>query len=161
MRHRNAPKRYYIPGGIYFITTKTHRNYEYFREPILCELFMEDLEICKELKRFCLYAFCLIYDHLHLLLRPCDAYDISEIMHNIKMNSSRNINKAIVGEDTYPRLRGDNYPKFKWQQGFYDHVIRGEKDFENHYWYTAYNFEKHKLSNNWKYTSLNFPELIQ
>jgi REP element-mobilizing transposase RayT len=166
MLHRNTPQRYYVPGGIYFITTKTSCNYKYFREPVLCELLMENLIICKELKQFRLYAFCLTYDHLHLLLQPCDKYDISKVMHNLKMNLSRNINKVIdykdpVGEDTYPHLRGNNYPKFKWQRGFYDHVIRDEKDFENHYRYTVYNFKKHGLLDNWEYTSLNFPELIQ
>ena len=162
--HRNTPRRYYVSGGIYFITTKTYSNYEYFRAPIFCKLFMDDFEISKKLKQFRLYAFCLIYDHLHLLVQPYEKYDISEVMHNLKMNVSRNINKNIgyevpVGEDTYPRLREDNHLKFKWQRGFYDHVIRDEQDFLNHYHYTIYNYLKHNLPQNWQYTSLNFPEL--
>ena len=59
------------------------------------------------------------------------------------------------------------YPKFKWQSSFYDHYIRfhnnhlkKEKDWNYHYNYTVYNHLKHGLPDNWKYTSLNYPELI-
>jgi len=51
-------------------------------------------------------------------------------------------------------------PKFKWQKSYYDHIIRNKKDFEYHYNYAVYNFQKHKLPNDWKYTSLNYEDLI-
>ena len=50
--------------------------------------------------------------------------------------------------------------KFKWQKSYRDHIIRNEKDFENHYHYTVYNFQKHNLPDDWKYTSLNYKELV-
>ena len=68
---------------------------------------------------------------------------------------------AIVYSNTNP------YPKFQWQKSFYDHIIRfhdnivrQEKDWDFHYNYTVYNHIKHGLPENWKYTSLKFPELI-
>ena len=51
-------------------------------------------------------------------------------------------------------------PKFKWQKSYHDHIIRNTRDFENHYNYTVYNFQKHNLPENWKYTSLNYGEMI-
>ena len=51
-------------------------------------------------------------------------------------------------------------PKFKWQKSYYDHIIRNKKDFEYHYNYTVYNFQKHKLPDDWKYTSLNYENLV-
>ncbi|MCX6746232.1 MAG: hypothetical protein NTX00_04440, partial [Candidatus Parcubacteria bacterium] len=59
------------------------------------------------------------------------------------------------------------YPKFRWQLSFYDHYIRfhddhlrRQKDWDYHYDYTIYNHLKHGLPENWQYTSLNYPELI-
>ena len=53
-----------------------------------------------------------------------------------------------------------HHPKFKWQKSFYDHIIRNQNDYEKHWNYTMNNFSKHNLPENWKYTGLNFPELI-
>ncbi len=52
------------------------------------------------------------------------------------------------------------FPQFKWQKSFHDHIIRNQKDFEIRYKYTAYNYIKHELPKKWKYTSLNYPELL-
>ena len=39
-------------------------------------------------------------------------------------------------------------------------MIRDERDFENKYIYTVYNFRKHKLPNDWQYTSLNYEDMV-
>ncbi len=193
----SAPKRIYLNNQIYFITTKIYQNIEYFKESIFCDLLIENLRICKRLKRFELYAFCLLYEHLHLLLKPNGKYNISNIMFSLKKQFSHDVNRVMgfnekypnmgeqtnvggktnVGEQTFVRLQlfvqtlhrkfvhkyGYNQsttPMFKWQKSFYDHIIRSENDFYNHYRYTAYNFQKHNLPKNWKYTSLYFPDLV-
>ena len=51
-------------------------------------------------------------------------------------------------------------PKFQWQKSFYDHYIRCEKDFEYHMNYVINNHKKHGLPDDWPYTSLNYPALI-
>ena len=53
-----------------------------------------------------------------------------------------------------------HHPKFKWQKSFFDHIIRNEKDYEYHWNYTMNNFAKHHLPENWKYTGLNYQDLI-
>ena len=64
--------------------------------------------------------------------------------------------------EQYINKYGNNFthPKFKWQKSFHDHIIRNENDLQNHWNYTMYNFLKHNLSENWKYTGLNFTNLI-
>jgi len=52
------------------------------------------------------------------------------------------------------------FPKFKWKKSFYDHIIRNQKDYDNHWNYTMYNFKKHGLPENWQYTGLNYPEML-
>ena len=96
-QHRNSQKRYYEENSIYFIVTKTFQNFPYFKEPIFCELFIEELKLCKELKKFKLYGFCVIYDHLNLLIHPNNEFNISKVMKSLKENVSRDINYIISG----------------------------------------------------------------
>lgn len=107
--HRNSQKRIYGEDYIYFITTNTQRRFPYFKEKIFCELFVENLRICKELKKFKLYGFVVIPDHVHLLIQPNDEYNISKTMKSLKENFSRNANIIMnitnEGETTSSRLR--------------------------------------------------------
>ncbi len=177
-------QRFFDKDYIYFVTGKTYQNFPYFKEEIFCDLWIEELRICKDLKQFKLLAFCLNYDHFHLLLQPGEEFNISQVMQCLKCYFSQDANKIIgynpiVAESSSSRLQvggaikkgreqfikkyGTNqkqFSKFKWQPSFHDRVMRNEKDLENHFNYTAYNFQKHELPDNWKYTSLNFPELV-
>ena len=188
--HRNSFKRFYDQDNIYYIVAKTQDNFPYFKEPIFCELLIEELKLCKELKMFKLYAFSIIYDHVNLLIQPGDKYNISKVMQFIKRHTTRNANyimgyanenvytvgeigqsrlpvrkhinliKKLQNNFTYKYGKAQNpFPPFQWQQSFYDHVIRNEKDFEAHLDYTIDNHIKHGLPEDWKYTSLDYVDL--
>ncbi|MFH1545777.1 MAG: transposase [Patescibacteria group bacterium] len=197
MLHKNSQKRIYEEGAIYFITSKVDIDHrvnlgvkEFFREEIFCELWLEELKLVKELKQFELFAFCLLPDHFHLLLRTKGNENISRVMQFFKRHFSRNANwlsgclpegdirecrllqdednkhlKEVVSShdeklrEMKKRIR-NHFPKFVWQKSFHDHIIRGERDFENHFIYATQNHIKHGLSENWKYTSLNYSEMI-
>jgi REP element-mobilizing transposase RayT len=140
--HRNSQKRMYVEEGIYFVTFNTNDKYPYFEEEIFCEVFMDNLRICRQLKRFELYAYNLLYDHAHLLLKPGRGYNVSKIIQNLKMNTSRNINKIMGYEtdesaNTYSRFDIGKYrkafihkygkfqsemPRFQWQKSFHTHT---------------------------------------
>jgi len=93
--HRNSQKRFYNKNYIYFVTVNTYQKFPYFKEKILCDLFLEELKICKQIKKFRLYAFCLNYDHFHLLLQP-GSVNISKIMQFLKRHFSRNANVIML-----------------------------------------------------------------
>ncbi len=139
--HRNSQKRYYINGAIYFITTVTYDRYPYFQDEILCRFFIEDLYLCKDLKKFELYGYSIIPDHVHLLIQPGNDFTISEIMRSLKTNFSRNINKIMPY-------------KFKWQQSFHDHIIRNGADYQNHVNYIKNQVNIHDLHDDmWMWVS--------
>ena len=84
--HRNSQKRVY-GDYVYFITCDVHNQIEYFKEEILCEFWMEELKLAKKLENFRLFAFCLNYDHFHLLMKPNNnVANYSKIMQFIKRN---------------------------------------------------------------------------
>lgn len=182
--YKDWPKRIHIPNATYFVTTATKDRIEYFKSETLAELFVKELSFCKRLKRFELYAFIILPDHIHLLIKPGKA-NISEIMRSLKANFSRNVNKMFsVGAVTSPHLQRDDKNKltsphlrngnngreltsqhllvngFYWQKSFHDHYIRNKRDFDNHFKYTIYNYIHHGIDDECKFTSLNYPDLI-
>lgn len=183
MQHRNSQKRDYSENNVYFVTANCFETFCYFQENIFCEIFIQDLKIAKELKEFKFCGFCLNYNHIHLLVHPSNKFNVSEIMQNIKRTCSLHTNQIISGnlsvsDNIYCSLQRDffvqmrnrfiqkygpnqvKFPKFKWQKSFHDHIIKNSIDFENHNKYTIFNFQKHNLPENWKYTSLNYSEMI-
>jgi len=132
--HRNSQKRFYDQDYIYFITTITQQRFPFFREDIFCRLFLDNLRISKKIKEFKLYAFTIIPDHIHLLIKPEGKNNISEIMHTIKRHFSRNINLIIddanivfnEGEVCKPRLHLDAHD-------FNKEIIRYRKLFVEKY----------------------------
>ncbi len=112
-RHRNSQKRIYGEEYVYFITTNVADRRPFFKQKLFCDLFIENLRLCKELKDFKLYGFVIIPCHVHMMIEPGKDYDISKIMKSLKENFSRNVNQIIKppheGETTSSRLReGDN-----------------------------------------------------
>ena len=91
-KHRNSQKRIIFEDAVYFVTSKTFDNYPYFREPIFCDLFIENLCLCKRLKKFFLFGWVLNYDHFHMQIQPNDEFNISEVMQFLKRHISRNLN---------------------------------------------------------------------
>jgi len=94
--HRNYFQRFYGSTKIYFIVTKTEGNFPYFEEVLLCDLLIEQLRLCKKLKGFFLYAFSIMYDHLNLLIRCNETYNISKVIQSIKKEFSRNANYILI-----------------------------------------------------------------
>jgi REP element-mobilizing transposase RayT len=116
--HRNSQKRIYCDDAVYFVTCKTSDNYPFFREQVFCDLFVENLRVCKKLKGFLLYAWVLAYDHFHLLLKPNDKFNLSDVMFSIKKQFSHNVNIVMdynrsythpEGAQSIARLRNGDY----------------------------------------------------
>jgi putative transposase len=184
MLHRNSQKRIITDGLIYFVTTVTQNRLPYFKNPVICDLFIEELKVCKKMKKFNLYAFCILKEHLHLMIEPGHQCNISEIMRTLKTNFSRNVNYLLEGGVTSRRLQfgrndlikhyqfllqlqfklaNSEYKKFYWQGSYFDHIIRNDHDFDCHLDYTIFNYEKHYRDNypdNYQYSSLNYADLI-
>jgi len=208
--HHNSQKRFYGPNKIYFITTNTVERFPFFKEDLFCQLFIDNLKICKHFRKFYLYGFILIPDHTHLIMEPIGIFNISEIMQYLKRHFSRQVNFIFgtnnegeigasnnEGEIGQSRLQvsthknftdiilehenklkqiknefikkygqaKNNFPKFKWQSSFHDHVIRGEQDFYNHLNYIAINCIKHNLCKDeekykWSFLNEEFDDFI-
>jgi len=145
MEIKRKPKHIKIEEGIYFITSHTLNFEPIFKEVKLIQTFYNSLIKVQKILNFPIYAYVILLNHFHLILKTPVKGDLSEIMFRIKGFSSREINKAR-----------DVKGKSIWQDRYYDHIIRDERDFEKHCDYIHYNPVKHKLVDKpelWKWSS--------
>ncbi|HCC22993.1 TPA: hypothetical protein DF272_02330 [Candidatus Falkowbacteria bacterium] len=130
--HRNSQKRFYVDGAIYFITILTKERFPFFDNESLCELFVAELKLAKKMKGFELFAFCVMPDHAHLLLRPGKEYNVSQVMHFIKRHFSRDANfilgPHLEGEVRELRLQDGSYERYQGDVTEHDNFLKTIKD---------------------------------
>lgn len=105
-------KRHFEKGYSYFVTTITFKRKPIFAEPKNCQILLVTLEYFKLILDYRIFAFCLMPDHIHLILQPQGQHDLSYIMKMIKGSFARKYNKI--------RLQ---YGKV-WQDSYYETGIR-------------------------------------
>ena len=84
--HKNSQKRIYENNKIYSIALITKERYEYFKEEIFNQIFINEIDICKYFFNFQLYGYVILLDHIHLMINPLDN-SISDIMKFIKRHT--------------------------------------------------------------------------
>jgi len=95
MIHRNSQKRIYGDYN-YFITCDVANRRDFFKEDLFCDLWIEEMKLCKELKKFKLFAFCLNYEHFHWIIKPNnEVANYSKIMQFLKRHFTRNSNIVL------------------------------------------------------------------
>jgi REP element-mobilizing transposase RayT len=118
--HRNSQKRIIESNRIYAITTVTHERFPYFENEILAWLLIAEIKLTKIIFDFKLYAFCILYDHLHLMIGPDEKRNISKIMQYLKRNFSRNANYVMEYAD-YDHERHNSKKSIVPNEGDNDH----------------------------------------
>jgi putative transposase len=124
-------RRYYALGHTYFVTIVTYK-----RQPFLIkyyEMLWDSVKIVKELIKFDIIAWVVMPEHFHMLIYPEEKYP-SEIIKRIK--------QSIAMKCLNARNKASGRI---WQNRFWDHIIRNEKDMERHFHYIHYNPAKHGL----------------
>jgi putative transposase len=91
---------------------------------------------------FDVIAYCIMPNHVHLVLMPYESsdtadYSLMKIMHNIKRNSANYANKILGRAGIF------------WQHESYDHFARDEKELERIIKYVLYNPVKEGLTDDW------------
>ncbi len=77
--------------------------------------------------RFELLAWCVMPNHVHLVLKPINGHLLKEILHSIKSFTAKEINKATGKTGVV------------WKKEYYDHLIRDGEDLINQISYTLNN----------------------
>ena len=128
-----------VYGGIYFFTLVTHDRKPFFSEKESAEILLIAIKQTQNRNPFDLIAYCLLYDHLHLLIGlPYEDNSFSQKVRSIKRSTTLGIRKSLGKPDLVI-----------WQNRFWEHTIRDEEDFKNHFDYVHYNPVKHGYVNDY------------
>ncbi len=127
--------RYYIPGAAVFITQVVQDRRPVFLDPLLIGMLRSTLRKVKELHPFIMLGYVFLPDHFHILIQPTGTSNFSQVMHSLKINFTK----------AYKESAGSTDPLKFWQKRFWDHIIRDERDLENHLYYIHANPVKHGL----------------
>ena len=139
-------RRNYVPGGTYFFTLVTYQRRKYFDTPNKLDLLHAKIRQVQRNKPFELLAYCLLPDHIHLLIElPQEDSGFS-----IRMREIKRLTTLWMKRETL-----ENVDRI-WQDKYWEHTIRDEKDLQTHFNYIHYNPIKHGFSetyDGWKWSS--------
>ena len=147
-------RRILAEGATYFFTA----NLENRRSDLLTReinSLRRAYRYIQQKKPFRTDAICVLPDHIHCIwtLPPGDS-DYASRWMLLKSHFSRSINSVEPASGS-KRKRGE---RGIWQRRFWEHLIRDDRDFENHIGYIWNNPVKHGYSStaeDWEYTSLH------
>lgn len=88
-------------------------------------------------KRYQLFAWAIMPNHIHVIVQPIDSWELSSIVHSWKSFTANTANKILNRKGTF------------WQSEYYDHLIRNEDDLHRCIDYTWRNTEMN--DRRWKY----------
>ena len=139
-------RRNYVPGGTYFFTIVTDHRRKLFDTPKKLDLLLNTIRQVQRSKPFELLAYCLLPDHIHLLI----TFPEGDSDFPIRMREVKRLTTLWMREE----LKGD--VESIWQDKYWEHTIRDERDLQIHFDYIHYNPVKHSLSqrfDGWKWSS--------
>ena len=132
----------YSSRRVYFVTAVVTERRPVFRDPGLALETLDCLFVLRGKLGFNLYCYCLMPDHIHLLIGPGDGgKTLAEICGAFKSLTTRAYWQWQDGK--------------LWQRQFFDHVIRNEKDFFETREYIRMNPVRKQLAKSpdeWPYT---------
>ncbi|MBZ0265594.1 transposase [bacterium] len=91
-------------------------------------------------ERYDLHVWCVMPNHVHVVVKPHSGHELSKILHSWKSFSAHEANKILKRKGKF------------WEVEYYDHLIRNEVDYAHCIEYVLANPEKAGLKN-WKWVS--------
>jgi putative transposase len=100
-------------GYVYYVTLCVLNRQTYFKNNEIAQIIKDEINFRTAKKEIELFCYCIMPDHLHMLLSLHNSYE-------------KRLQDWIIAFKRYTRRIG--YQKFKirslWQRDFYEHIIR-------------------------------------
>ena len=146
-------------GGTYFFTVNTHRRQPFLIDHDVRAALRQGINQIRQTLPFTIDAWVLLPDHLHCIwsLPDVDA-DFSARWRIIKTVVTQQCGERLNNASLLSRRRGKKGQSTLWQQRFWEHLIRDERDFAAHVDYIHWNPVKHghvQRAMDWPYTSFH------
>ncbi|GAB6141536.1 transposase [Methylosoma difficile] len=152
-------RRCYVPGGSYFFTVVTERRAAILANDVARDCLRHAIRHCQQQLPFRVDALVMMPDHVHSIWTlPADSCDYSKRWGIIKKHFTQSwlvlggAEQAVTASNLLHRRRG------VWQRRFWEHALRDERDYQNHFDYLHFNPVKHglvKRVQDWPYSSFH------
>ncbi len=151
-------RRYYVPGGTFFLTIVTWHRQRIFSNPQHAALLGEVWRHVERKYPFVTDAICLLPDHIHCLITlPDRDEDYPSKIQMIKSLFTKRylalLPNRLVENESHTRRREANV----WQRRYWEHTIRDQADYDAHLDYIHYNPVKHGYvtrAMDWQWSSI-------
>lgn len=109
---------------VFFLTICTADKQSYFSDSKVADLIVKELEHRRDIQEIKLFCYCIMPDHLHLLLSLKEAY-----AEKRGAFGERTLQDWVSTFKRYTaRMAGQRFEiKPLWQSNFYDHVVRKDE----------------------------------
>lgn len=139
-------RRYFVPGGTYFLTLVTEGRARLFDDPRARRMLGDVMRACRARYPVDVVAIALLPDHLHTIWSlPAGNDRYSLRWRWIKREFTRAWLVTGGGEQVRNASRERERRRGVWQRRFWEHTIRDENDLGAHFDYIHFNPVKHAL----------------
>ena len=131
--------KFHNPDGIYFVSFAVQGWVDALTRSEYKDIIIESLEYCQHNKGLELFAWCIMTNHVHLIIRAENGFLLQDILRDFKQFTSRSIIKAIKDNpvesrkewmvkqfktnEGYSFWRGDNKPIELWSNAVIDQKL--------------------------------------
>jgi REP element-mobilizing transposase RayT len=131
--------KFHNPEGVYFVTFAVQNWVDVFTRNEYKDILVGNLKYCQENKGLGIFAWCIMTNHVHLIIRAEEGASLPDILRDYKKFTSKELKKAISGNPRESRKewllgqletgegfrfwRGDNKPIELWSNKVIDQKI--------------------------------------
>lgn len=152
-------RRAYVNGATYFFTVNTYRRQPFLLDTDVRSALREAIGRVRATLPFEIDAWVLLPDHMHCIwTMPKSDADHSTRWRIIKTIVTQRCRERLHNEQWQTPRRKNKDQSTLWQQRFWEHIIKDERDLNNHMDYIHFNPVKHgyvELVNDWEYSSFH------
>ena len=123
-------------GAVHFVTFTVHQWADVFTRPIYVDILLESLKYCQKQKGLEIFAWVVMTNHCHLIVRARNE-NLSDIIRDFKKFTAKNIYKAI---ETNPQESRKNWllqvlsyedKIWFWEEGYHGEEVYSQEFFDS------------------------------
>ncbi|MCK0715546.1 transposase [Chromohalobacter sarecensis] len=107
-----------LKGHAYHITTCTHQRQHLFTDWLLARRVIGSMKTLHDDQYVVSLCFVVMPDHIHWLFTLGEEQSLSQVVKRFKGRSAQSINRHLVRQGAV------------WEEGYHDHLIREEEDWQ-------------------------------
>lgn len=127
-------------GGVYFLTFTVHQWTDVFTRQTYIDELLNSLVYCQQYKNLEIFAWVVMSNHMHLIVRAKDE-NLSDIIRDFKKYTAKSIYKLIAEnlresrKDWLLKVLSFNGKIWFWEEGYH-----GEEIFSHEFYVTKVNY---------------------